>query len=128
LCGHCQDVCPVNIPLKELILKSRKTAVSSSAGSGVSDGAGNGVSDASGTPGAPGISGVPGVSESVLDKSRIKTLTKMFLKRKNIEKNVDRFFLRRVFKKAFGSYRIFPNFDKKTFNQIWVESHPINNN
>jgi L-lactate dehydrogenase complex protein LldF len=110
LCGHCQDVCPVNIPLKELILKSRKAAASGAAGSGAE---GNGT-----------------VSESagVLDKSRIKTLTKMFLKRKNMEKSMDRFFLKRAFKKAFGSKRIFPNFDKKTFNQIWIEKHPVNEN
>jgi L-lactate dehydrogenase complex protein LldF len=107
LCGLCQDVCPVNIPLKELILKSRKAA--SSGVKGVSD-------TATGS----------GTSVSVIDKSRIKILTKMFLKRKSMEKGTDRFFLKRAFKKAFGSGKIFPNFDRKTFNQIWMKQHPIN--
>ena len=109
LCGHCQDVCPVNIPLKELILKSRKAAAS-------------GVPSSS----ASGSSVGGKTSVSVINKSRIKTLTKMFLKRKNMEKGTDRFFLKRAFKKAFGSGKIFPNFDRKTFNQIWMKLHPVN--
>jgi L-lactate dehydrogenase complex protein LldF len=107
LCGHCQDVCPVNIPLKELILKSRKATVSL----GVSGG---------------GTAAETSMVAGVLDKSRIKILTKMFLKRKNLEKGFDRFFLKRAFKKAFGPDRIFPNFDRKTFYQIWMEKHPVN--
>ncbi|MDR0763936.1 MAG: LUD domain-containing protein [Bacteroidales bacterium] len=109
LCGHCQDVFPVNIPLKELILKSRKEKAS----------LGNSL-------GNVGTNGTPcGASTGVLDKSRIKTLTKMFLKRKNIEKGFDRFLLKRALKKAFGSDRVFPRFDRKTFNQIWMKEHPV---
>ncbi len=100
LCGHCQEVCPVNIPLKDMMLRSRKRL----AASGVS-----GFSD--------------DVGKAILDKSKIKILTKMFLKRKNLEKTLDRFFLKKAFKKAFGADRVFPNFDKKTFNQIWLEQH-----
>ncbi len=101
LCGHCQEVCPVNIPLKDMMLRSRKRLAASGVG-GFSDDAG----------------------KAILDKSKIKTLTKMFLKRKSLEKTFDRFFLKKAFKKAFGTERVFPNFDKKTFNQIWLEQHP----
>jgi L-lactate dehydrogenase complex protein LldF len=94
-CGHCQEICPVNIPLQDMMLRSRKRAVAS----GIENG-------------------------QILDKGKIKTLTKMFLKRKNLEKSFDRFFLKKAFKKAFGAERVFPNFDKKTFNQIWLEQHP----
>ncbi|MDR1974122.1 MAG: LUD domain-containing protein [Bacteroidales bacterium] len=96
LCGHCQDVCPVNIRLKDLILRGKKKRATAE---------------------------VPDTSV-VLDKNRIKTLVKMFLKRKNLENTVKRFFLKSTFKKAFGTSRIFPNFNKKSFNQIWMEKHP----
>jgi L-lactate dehydrogenase complex protein LldF len=106
LCGHCQEVCPVNIPLKDMMLRSRKR-LAASGGAGFADDAGG-----------------SGAERAILDKSKIKTLTKMFLKRKNLEKSFDRFFLKKAFKKAFGTERVFPNFDKKTFNQIWMEQHP----
>lgn len=95
LCGKCQAVCPVNIPLPELILCNRRESVAQGYGVGLS-------------------------------KSQIKTLKKMFLKRKSMESGYNKFILKTSgIKKDFGTQRIFPDFSQKSFHVLWSEAAGI---
>lgn len=92
LCGKCQEVCPVRIPLPELILSNRRSAVERSCGMG-------------------------------LNKSQVKTLKKMFLKRKAMESPYNKFILKASgIKKDFGTQRVFPDFSQKSFHVLWSEA------
>lgn len=95
LCGKCQEVCPVRIPLPELILCNRREAVSRNCGFG-------------------------------LNKSQIKTLKKMFLKRKAMESPYNKFILKASgLKKECGTQRMFPDFSQKSFHVLWSEAAGI---
>lgn len=95
LCGKCQEVCPVRIPLPELILCNRREAVEKNNGFG-------------------------------LNKSQIKTLKKMFLKRKAMESPYNKFILKASgIKKEFGTQRVFPDFSQKSFHVLWSEAAGI---
>lgn len=95
LCGKCQEVCPVRIPLPELILCNRREAVSRNCGFGLS-------------------------------KSQIKTLKKMFLKRKAMESPYNKFILKASgLKKECGTQRVFPDFSQKSFHVLWSEAAGI---
>ncbi|MDE5736073.1 MAG: 4Fe-4S dicluster domain-containing protein, partial [Bacteroidales bacterium] len=95
LCGKCQEVCPVRIPLPELILFNRREAVTRGNGFG-------------------------------LNKSQVKTLKKMFLKRKALESSYNKFILKTSgIKKEFGTQRVFPDFSQKSFHVLWSEAAGI---
>lgn len=95
LCGKCQEVCPVRIPLPELILFNRREAVNRGHGFG-------------------------------LNKSQVKTLKKMFLKRKAMESSYNKFILKASgIKQEFGAQRVFPDFSQKSFHVLWSEAAGI---
>ncbi|MEG1763538.1 MAG: 4Fe-4S dicluster domain-containing protein, partial [Bacteroidales bacterium] len=60
-----------------------------------------------------------------VDKSHMKTLKKMFLKRKTLESPYHRLMLKLDFKKDYGNQRVFPDFGQKSFHIIWTEGYGI---
>ncbi|MDE5704003.1 MAG: hypothetical protein K2H70_04185, partial [Bacteroidales bacterium] len=57
---------------------------------------------------------------------QIKTLKKMFLKRKSMESGYNKFILKTSgIKKDFGTQRIFPDFSQKSFHVLWSEAAGI---
>lgn len=96
LCGACTEVCPVKIPLHELLLKNRKDAVDQN---------------------------LTTINERVMVKTWERVMLKRkFLdmfggKIKNI---LVSFFL----KKSWGNKRSLPKIADKSFNKRWLEQHP----
>ncbi len=93
LCGKCTDVCPVNIPLHELLLYNRNDSVKEGF-----------------TTSMDKIS-MYGMNK-VLSNRRMMDL--MNAKSKNIA-------LRLFFKKLWGPRRDLPKIAKKSFREMWVE-------
>ncbi len=93
LCGRCTEVCPVKIPLHELLLLNRNDAVKK---------------------GAYDLSEkvvMFGWKQSLLNR---RMLDMSGGKLKN-------FVLKRAFKKAWGPRRSMPEISKKSFSQLWKE-------
>jgi len=96
LCGACTEVCPVKIPLHDLLLQNRKEAV---------------------------VQKHTTTSEKMMVKGWEKVMLNRKLldltggKTKNI-------FTSLFFKKAWGPNRELPKIADKSFNKIWTEQHP----
>lgn len=96
LCGACTEVCPVKIPLHELLLKNRRDSVEQK---------------------------LTTSSERMMVKSWEKVMLKRKLldffggKTKNI-------FASFFFKKLWGNKRTLPKIADKSFNKRWLEQHP----
>ncbi len=93
LCGKCTEVCPMNIPLHQLILHDRNNIVQDE-------------------------------FYVTLDRSKMKGLKKMMLKRKVMESAKANLLIRFNYKKAYGNARIFPDLSQKSYNEIWREKPP----
>jgi len=96
LCGKCTDVCPVNIPLHELLLYNRNDSVK--------EGYVNTMDKIS----------MYGMNK-VLSSRRMMDLTNA--KSKNLA-------LRIFFKKLWGPRRDLPKIAKKSFREMWIEKNP----
>lgn len=96
LCGACTEVCPVNIPLHDLLLQNRKDAVNAK---------------------------LTTSSEKTVVKLWAKSmLNRKWLDRfggglKNIAASL-------FFKKAWGPNRTLPKLPQKSFHDQWLEKHP----
>jgi len=96
LCGACTEVCPVRIPLHDLLLRNRKDSVDQK---------------------------YTTITERVLAKSSEKIMLNRKLmdvvggKTKNV-------FVSMFFKKAWGPNRELPKIAEKSFNKRWQEQHP----
>jgi len=98
LCGGCTDVCPVKIPLHDLLLENRKDSVKKglvTRGEKIS------------------------MSGMITFLSKRKRLDIMNSKLKNIGLQI-------VFKKAWGPRRELPKFSKKSFRDMWIERQAEN--
>lgn len=95
LCGACTDVCPVNISLHKHLLANRRDAVDQ------------------------------GLAKSS-EKMMWFAWKKAMLDRKKMNKgaSMKNFFIRTLFKKAWGQKRLFPELAPKSFNELWKEQHP----
>lgn len=99
LCGGCTEVCPVKIPLHDLLLENRKESVKKglvTRGEKIS------------------------MSGMITFLSNRKRLDIMNSKIKNIGLQV-------VFKKAWGPRRELPKFAKKSFRDLWLKRQADNN-
>ena len=94
LCKRCTEVCPMNIPIHELILQNRKESVQRE-------------------------------FYVTLDKSRIKQLRKMMIKRAAMDSWASNFAIKMKYKKLFGSQKIFPDLSKRSFNVRYREQNDI---
>ena len=94
LCKRCAEVCPMNIPIHELILQNRREAV---------------------------------LREFyvTIDKSSIKHLRKMMIKRAAMDAWMPNAMLKMSYKKLFGSQKIFPDLSQRSFNVRYREKHNI---
>ncbi|NOR87272.1 MAG: 4Fe-4S dicluster domain-containing protein, partial [Bacteroidales bacterium] len=96
LCGACTEVCPVKIPLNDLLLKNRKDAVDQN---------------------------LTTTSEKLVVKGWEKIMLNRNLldffggKTKNMLMSL-------FFKKAWGTKRNLPKIADKSFHQMWLEQHP----
>jgi L-lactate dehydrogenase complex protein LldF len=96
LCGACTEVCPVKIPLHDLLLRNRKDTVEKK---------------------------YTTVSERIMVKGWERVMLKPKLmdvvggKTKNMVASL-------FFKKAWGSNRELPKFADKSFHKKWLEQHP----
>lgn len=96
LCGACTELCPVKIPLHDLLLKNRKDAVDQK------------------------LTSFP---ERTMVKTWEKVMLKRKLldlfggRMKNILASL-------FFKKAWGNKRNLPKIAEKSFNKRWIEQHP----
>jgi len=87
-------VCPMNIPIHELILQNRKESVQRE-------------------------------FYVTLDKSRIKQLRKMMIKRAAMDSWASNFAIKMKYKKLFGGQKIFPDLSKRSFNVRYREQNDI---
>lgn len=94
LCKRCSEVCPVNIPIHELILQNRKEAVRRE-------------------------------FYVTLDKSDIKHLRKMMVKRTAMDSWMQNLMLKMHYKKLFGNQKIFPDLSQRSFNVRYKEQNNI---
>lgn len=93
LCGKCEEVCPVDISLPELILYTRKEAVENGYGFGLDK------------------SQIKVFKKMFLKRKSMESARNRFiLKRSGI-------------KKEFGTQRVFPDFKQKSFNVLWAERY-----
>jgi len=95
LCKRCTEVCPMNIPIHELILQNRKESVQREV-------------------------------YVTLDKSKLKQLRKMMLKRSAMDSWASNFALKMKYKKLFGNQKIFPDLSKRSFNVRYREERDLN--
>jgi len=94
LCKRCTEVCPMNIPIHELILQNRKESVRRE-------------------------------FYVTLDRSKIKHLRKMMIKRAAMDSWTPNFMLKMSYKKLFGNQKIFPDLSQRSFNVRYREKHSI---
>ena len=92
LCGNCTEVCPVKIPLHELLLVNRKESVDMGLTTG---------------------------SERFVMKNMRKVLLKR--NRMNMGGGMKNFLFRYFFSSAWGPRRDLPGLEAKTFNKLWKE-------
>lgn len=95
LCGSCTEVCPVNIPIHEMLLYNRKLSVKSGF-----------------TKGTERFS-MGSMKQFLMKRKRMDLAN---AKMKNIA-------MKMVFKSAWGPRRELPKFAKKSFRQMWLEKH-----
>ncbi len=93
LCGNCSEVCPVKIPLHELLLYNRSESVKA---------------------------GFTKLSEKYLMKGMESMLTKRSRMDK-VNAKMKNLGMKLFLKKAWGPRRDLPKFAKKSFRQLWVE-------
>ena len=86
LCKRCTEVCPMNIPIHELILQNRRESVRRE-------------------------------FYVTLDKSQIKQLRKMMIKRIAMDSWMPNFMLKMSYKKQFGNQKVFPDFFESEFQR-----------
>ncbi|MCB2221327.1 MAG: iron-sulfur cluster-binding protein [Bacteroidetes bacterium] len=96
LCGNCTEVCPVKIPLHEMLLVNRNEAVKS------------GYSKTS-----ERIS-MKGMKHFLMKRKRMDMVNPRL-------KNLG---MQMMFKSAWGSRRDLPRFAKKSFRELWMERNP----
>lgn len=94
LCGSCTEVCPVHIPLHELLLVNRKESVEE----GLSTG-----------------------GERFVMKNVKKVL--LSRKMMNMKGGMKNLMFRYFFRSAWGPRRELPKLEAKTFNKLWREKH-----
>ncbi|MCL2413934.1 MAG: LUD domain-containing protein [Bacteroidales bacterium] len=94
LCKRCTEVCPMNIPIHELILQNRKESVRRG-------------------------------FYVTLDKSKIKQLRKMMIKRTAMDSWLANQMLKMNYKKLFGNQKIFPDLSQRSFNVRYREQNTI---
>jgi L-lactate dehydrogenase complex protein LldF len=92
LCGSCTAVCPVHIPLHELLLVNRKESVEE----GLSSGG----------------------EKFVMNKVKKVLLSR---KRMNMSGGFKNFLFKNFFGSAWGPRRELPHLESKTFNKLWKE-------
>ncbi len=93
LCGNCSDVCPLKIPIHELLLNNRNESVKS---------------------------GYSKSSEKISISSMKRFLLKR--KRMDMfNAKVKNMGMQMIFKNAWGSRRELPKFAKKSFREMWME-------
>jgi L-lactate dehydrogenase complex protein LldF len=92
LCGNCTDVCPVHIPLHELLLVNRKESVEE----GLSTGGERFV--------------MRNVKKTLLSRNRM-----------NMSGGFKNFLFKYFFSSAWGPRRELPKLEAKTFNKMWKE-------
>ncbi len=93
LCGSCTDVCPLKIPIHELLLNNRNEAVKS---------------------------GYASTGEKISISSMKKFLSKR--KRMDMfNPKLKNMGMQLIFKSAWGSRRELPKFAKKSFREMWLE-------
>jgi L-lactate dehydrogenase complex protein LldF len=93
ICGKCTEVCPVNIPLHELLLVNRNDAVKK---------------------------GMVSSKEKIIYKSMRKAL--MSRKMMNIGGGMKNTMARMMFSKTWGPRRDLPEINAKSFNKLWKET------
>jgi L-lactate dehydrogenase complex protein LldF len=93
LCGSCTQVCPVKIPLHEMLLHNRNDSVMAGFAK-------------------PGEKKSMNMMKRFLSKR--KRMDRFSMRVKNIG-------IRMLFKKAWGSRRELPKFAKKSFRELWLE-------
>ena len=95
LCGKCTEVCPVNIPLHELLLVNRNDAIKKKH-----------------------YSSKDKISTDLWKKSMIsrKKMDMLGGKGKNL-------LIKQMFKKAWGPHRELPKVENKSFNKLWKEQN-----
>lgn len=93
LCGHCSDVCPVKIPIHDLLLENRKDAVKA---------------------------GLVTSSEK-WSMHAMKTMLSSRKKLDFINPRLKNLGMQMVFKKAWGTRRELPKFARKSFRELWEE-------
>ena len=94
LCKRCTEVCPMNIPLHELILQNRKEAVYRE-------------------------------FYVTLDKSQMKHLRKMMIKRATLDSWLSNTMLKMNYKKLYGNQKIFPDLSQRSFNVRYREENGL---
>jgi L-lactate dehydrogenase complex protein LldF len=94
LCKRCTEVCPMNIPIHELILQNRKESVQRE-------------------------------FYVTLDKSKIKVLRKMMIKRAAMDSWMQNSLLKMSYKKLFGNEKVFPDLSQRSFNVRYKEQNNI---
>ena len=97
-CGRCSEVCPIDIPLKDLFLENRKDLVKEDKSL---------------------ISERNFISHLVKKMSNRKNLDKMSASFKDIE-------LSYYIKKKWGNRRELPKFAKESFSNYWKNINKIN--
>lgn len=97
LCGKCTEVCPVNINLHELLLHNRNEAVQKR-------------------------------NPSFFERRSIKMMKRYMMKRQRLDGKSAKFkntMLHYFFRKAWGKRRELPQFQQKSFKQLWEERKEI---
>jgi L-lactate dehydrogenase complex protein LldF len=97
LCGSCTDICPVKIPLHELLLVNRQESVDSGLTTG---------------------------GERFLMKNMKRALLKRNMM--NMGGGMKNILFRNFFKSAWGPRREIPKLETKTFNRLWKEQQEKN--
>ena len=95
LCGGCTEVCPVKIPLHDLLLENRRDVVS--------EGLVNRTEKLS----------INGMTTFLVRRKRMDL----------VNSNLKNIGLQVVFKKAWGNRRELPKFAKKSFRDLWEEKY-----
>ncbi|MFA8301170.1 MAG: lactate utilization protein B [Hyphomicrobiales bacterium] len=91
LCGSCTDICPVKIPLHQLLLHNRNLSVKK---------------------------GIPRSKEKTIMKLSSYFLSKRS-NMDSISGGLKTFLLKKMLKSSWGSKRVFPVFSKRSFAQQW---------
>jgi L-lactate dehydrogenase complex protein LldF len=97
LCGRCSEVCPVKIPIHNMLLYNRKEAIDN---------------------------GMFGKSESWSMYFYKKAMLKRSTMEKG-GATIKNFMLKQFFKSSWGERRVLPEVANKSFNQIWKEQKGI---